>query len=689
MARISAHATRTICPSGVVWISDIVSTCRRRRRGLPRAGAPGAGHPPSLDTNALSTEVARGVVEDIGLRQDIQRAATNPQAAARRVGNVEGILNVFKRRDDKGHGDRKSFAEFLRILSLREEGEDDDPTDVVTLTTMHGAKGLEFRAVFVLGLEEGLMPHSRSTSERATDVAGPGGDDAGVGSHSLEEERRLFYVAVTRARDRLYLCAATRCVRARWRSARQRFRSSPEELLTLREIRADRAGGGQDQGRRGGVLAALFGGDTHRSPVRPGSSPGAAGRRRAWRGQRHSLAGARRAVRAASSGPFNPPVARPRASARHAPRRRRQPALRPPVFPRGTLCRRPSSRAADREALRTYDRRMPPLCPAWSLVTLTSVVAVLRRAAAKSSPPRRGGGGGSGADARVPAERRRGSHGGVDRRRGRSTARAHRARKSAWRFGGWTGPVVLLEETSEPLPCAGDWSNEVFEAYQGPIEAPFSCDACQCAVPLGGGCEVPEVTVYQTNSCSTVKAAGSSGPGCTALPSLGGPGLSAAPAMPTAGTCLPSGGELEAEGPSWTALARVCDGPQAGDACEGGACYPAPEGSSRICVYRDGQHACPGAYPNQHAFHHGALDDRTCTACECGPEDGGECTGTLYGYSATIPCDSGSPGTGAIVVLQDGSCSFVPGSPWKETRWDAGPRTPGACDALAASPRAR
>ncbi|MEJ7733094.1 MAG: ATP-dependent helicase, partial [Polyangiaceae bacterium] len=273
-----------------------------------------------LDTNALSTEVARGVVEDIGLRQDIQRAATNPQAAARRVGNVEGILNVFKRRDDKGQGDRKSFADFLRILSLREEGEDDDPTDVVTLTTMHGAKGLEFRAVFVLGLEEGLMPHSRSTSERATDVAGPGGDDAGVGSHSLEEERRLFYVAVTRARDRLYLCRCQlRGVRGKMaQRAPSRFLLElPEELLTSREESAPIAPEvAKTRAGVEGVLAALFGGDAAppQPPSRPGSSP-------------------------AAPGPFTPAVARPAGPAPAAPPAPAGPPrpFNPPVFPPGTF----------------------------------------------------------------------------------------------------------------------------------------------------------------------------------------------------------------------------------------------------------------------------------------------------------------------------------------------------------------
>jgi hypothetical protein len=251
---------------------------------------------------------------------------------------------------------------------------------------------------------------------------------------------------------------------------------------------------------------------------------------------------------------------------------------------------------------------------------------------------------------------------------------------------GWSGPVVVLEDTSAPLPCGGNWSNEVFTAYQGPIEAPSECSGCECAPPLDGGCEVPEVTVYQSNTCAAVKAVGSSGPGCTALPNLGGSGISAAPANPTPGDCFPNGGDLT-EGPiSWAAQARLCDGAPAGDACQGGTCYPAPEGDARVCVYRDGEHECPPGYSNQHALHHGALDERTCTACQCGPEEGAECAGMLYGYTASVPCDVANPDTGAQLIPQDDSCQDVAGSVWKHTRWQEGPRMPGACEPTGGEP---
>jgi DNA helicase-2/ATP-dependent DNA helicase PcrA len=236
--------------------------------------------------------VARAVCGDIGLKEDIQAGSTSANAAARRWANVEGLLGVFQRRDDRGLGDRASFAEFLRLISLREEGEEDDATDRVTLTTMHGAKGLEFKIVFIVGLEEGLLPHARTQNERATDApATPtsakrakgslGKDDVRAAneaahaaassltvdgaatSDSIEEERRLFYVAVTRAREKLYLCRTkTRAMRGKVlpRVPSRFLLDIPPELVTEREQLAV-AAPKLDHVKTGAssVLAALLG----------------------------------------------------------------------------------------------------------------------------------------------------------------------------------------------------------------------------------------------------------------------------------------------------------------------------------------------------------------------------------------------------------------------------------------------
>ncbi|MFO0611173.1 MAG: ATP-dependent helicase [Polyangiaceae bacterium] len=160
-----------------------------------------------LARGETSAVVARAVADAAKLKSDIQSGSTSNAAAARRWSNVEGILGVFSRRDDRGLGDRDRLEEFLRLLALGDEKEEAAQGDVVTLTTIHGAKGLEFDVVFLIGLEEGLMPHSRTQTERVTDVVLEG-------TSGVEEERRLFYVAVTRAKNQLFM---SRCERRAFR----------------------------------------------------------------------------------------------------------------------------------------------------------------------------------------------------------------------------------------------------------------------------------------------------------------------------------------------------------------------------------------------------------------------------------------------------------------------------------------
>ncbi len=137
--------------------------------------------------------VARELAEQIGLREDLREASAG-EAFSRRWGNVEGILNVLKKHADKHAGDPELLAGFLRLLTLQTD-EEEQASDVVTLSTMHGAKGLEWKLVFLCGLEEGFLPHARTTDPKVTAVT----------PQDIEEERRLFYVGITRARDRLVL----------------------------------------------------------------------------------------------------------------------------------------------------------------------------------------------------------------------------------------------------------------------------------------------------------------------------------------------------------------------------------------------------------------------------------------------------------------------------------------------------
>lgn len=111
-----------------------------------------------------------------------------------RYENVQELLNAIKEFTDDPEREDKSLASFLQEVSLvtgQDEDKDKDP-DKVTLMTIHMAKGLEFKYVYICGLEEDLFPSQMMLSSRA----------------DLEEERRLFYVAITRAEKRLFLSYA-------------------------------------------------------------------------------------------------------------------------------------------------------------------------------------------------------------------------------------------------------------------------------------------------------------------------------------------------------------------------------------------------------------------------------------------------------------------------------------------------
>ncbi|HEX5725525.1 MAG TPA: ATP-dependent helicase, partial [Longimicrobiaceae bacterium] len=108
--------------------------------------------------------------------------------------------------DEEEAWEPPSLAGFLERVSLVQEDDDrrdtaeEEEPDRVTLLTMHSAKGLEFAHVFIVGVEEEILPHARSV------------EAAGGGADAVAEERRLFYVALTRARHRLTLsgCATRR-----------------------------------------------------------------------------------------------------------------------------------------------------------------------------------------------------------------------------------------------------------------------------------------------------------------------------------------------------------------------------------------------------------------------------------------------------------------------------------------------
>jgi superfamily I DNA/RNA helicase len=150
---------------------------------------------------------------------------------------VEGLIETLARREareaSKGKEGLDGLASFLHTLTMDVESDTEDAGDTVTLSTLHGSKGLEFDVVFLVGCEEGYLPHQRTLDPRATD-AGEGG------SGDIEEERRLFYVGVTRARERLVMSRArTRVMRgkANPRTPSRFLLDVPAELLDEVEVK--------------------------------------------------------------------------------------------------------------------------------------------------------------------------------------------------------------------------------------------------------------------------------------------------------------------------------------------------------------------------------------------------------------------------------------------------------------------
>ncbi len=124
---------------------------------------------------------ADNFLNEIGYFAELRRLEKNPEMAEARTRNLRELMATM---DGIGNDPMDRLADFLENVTLDSDRaeEKESNSDAVTLITMHSCKGLEFPHVFIVGLEDGLLPHSRSKVEG-----------------TMEEERRLFYVAITRA----------------------------------------------------------------------------------------------------------------------------------------------------------------------------------------------------------------------------------------------------------------------------------------------------------------------------------------------------------------------------------------------------------------------------------------------------------------------------------------------------------
>lgn len=168
------------------------------------------------------SDIVRDLVDRIRYRDEIDRTSKSLEAASLKWENVETVIHAVEQYEQTtAHPLLSGFLDESTLCSDDDRNEDeDDRHPVVSLMTVHSAKGLEFPFVFIAGFEEGLFPHAKSVLGR-----------------ELEEERRLFYVALTRAQRHVTLFeCVSRTIRGREKMAEpSRFlKELPDSLIKTR-----------------------------------------------------------------------------------------------------------------------------------------------------------------------------------------------------------------------------------------------------------------------------------------------------------------------------------------------------------------------------------------------------------------------------------------------------------------------
>jgi DNA helicase-2/ATP-dependent DNA helicase PcrA len=215
LERLSAHAQKH---EASLW--DACASCREN--SLFAGAMPASKLPPPDELDERSRRAVNGFVDVIdkgaaamastagikagaaelfasaGIADEIRGQGGSALVLERRLANLDWLVEAIGRFAEK---ESRDLSVFLHRLTL-DSREDDDEENVeqATLVTLHGAKGLEFKVVFLVGLEEELLPHRRTLYPQGPDV-----QDATV---DLGEERRLLYVGITRAREILYISRA-------------------------------------------------------------------------------------------------------------------------------------------------------------------------------------------------------------------------------------------------------------------------------------------------------------------------------------------------------------------------------------------------------------------------------------------------------------------------------------------------
>ncbi|MFR9676269.1 DNA helicase PcrA [Streptomyces sp. TR02-1] len=211
------------------------------------------------ESGAGPATVLEAVLEQTGYLAELQ-ASTDPQDETR-VENLQELAAVaLEFEQERGEENPGTLADFLEQVALVADSDqipdsvdDEEGAGVVTLMTLHTAKGLEFPTVFLTGMEDGVFPHMRALGQ----------------TKELEEERRLAYVGITRARERLYLTRST--LRSAWGQPQY---NPPSRFLE--EIPAEYVDWRRTGPAAGGAVGGGFG-SGRAAGGRTAGSPGAAG----------------------------------------------------------------------------------------------------------------------------------------------------------------------------------------------------------------------------------------------------------------------------------------------------------------------------------------------------------------------------------------------------------------------------
>jgi ATP-dependent DNA helicase Rep len=140
-------------------------------------------------------KIIEEMLADIDYENWLREIAKTVDAAERKLKNVDELIDWLKRIAHKDETEEKPLADVIAnilLMDILERNQEEDSGDQVSLMTLHSAKGLEFKHVFLVGMEENILPHQNTIES-----------DEVNGTNGIEEERRLAYVGITRAQRTL------------------------------------------------------------------------------------------------------------------------------------------------------------------------------------------------------------------------------------------------------------------------------------------------------------------------------------------------------------------------------------------------------------------------------------------------------------------------------------------------------